>query len=80
MKDLYNQTLEIGDAVAFNPPRYKGLARGKVVAFTPKMVTVEYATEGWCTVQKKRTTILEKHHCYPHDVAKVGVFALLTQK
>ena len=72
MKDLYNQPLEIGDAVAFNPPRYKGLAKGKVVGFTPKMVKIEYNT-GFSYEPIATTNV------YPQDVAKVGVFAILSQ-
>jgi len=34
MKDVFGVDLAIGDIVAFNPPRYKGLITGKVVDFT----------------------------------------------
>lgn len=40
MKDLIGRTITEGDAVAFNPPSYKGLTLGIVVGFTPKMVKV----------------------------------------
>jgi len=46
MKDIFGIELSIGDVVAFNPPRYKGLIKGKVVAFTPKMVRIEYTKNG----------------------------------
>ncbi len=42
MKDVFGYELRIGDRVAFNPPNYKGLTTGTVVAFTPKMVRVSY--------------------------------------
>lgn len=42
MKDILGQELAVGDLVAFNPPRYKGLTLGTIVKFSPKMVTVEY--------------------------------------
>lgn len=42
MKDLFGVELQVGDIVAFNPPKYKGLVKGKIVKFTPKMVTVAY--------------------------------------
>ncbi len=42
MKDIFGYELRIGDRVAFNPPNYKGLITGTVVAFTPKMVRVSY--------------------------------------
>lgn len=40
MKDIFGVPINIGATVAFNPPAYKGLEVGKVVAFTPKMVRV----------------------------------------
>jgi len=46
MKDVFGIDLAIGDIVAFNPPRYKGLILAKVVAFTPQMVRVEYSWQG----------------------------------
>jgi len=60
MKDVFGVDLAIGDIVAFNPPRYKGLITGKVVAFTTKMVRVEYAQSG-----EYGTTV-----CYPFDTAR----------
>lgn len=42
MKDIFGNILAIGDIVAFNRPRYRGLTTGKIVAFTPKNVRVEY--------------------------------------
>jgi hypothetical protein len=46
MKDFFGNELEIGDTVAFNPPVYKGLVKGIVVKFTPKMIKVSYAPHG----------------------------------
>lgn len=40
--DLFGTPIKIGDTVAVNPPYYKGLTKGKVVAFTPKSVRVKY--------------------------------------
>jgi hypothetical protein len=42
VKDFFKQDLTVGDFVAFNPPKYKGLTMGKVVGFTPQKVKVEY--------------------------------------
>jgi hypothetical protein len=42
MNDIFGCPLQIGDVVAFNPPAYKGLVKGKVVGFTAKMIKVEY--------------------------------------
>ena len=61
MKDLIGRTITEGDAVAFNPPIYKGLKLGIVVGFTPKMVKV-------ASVFEKDTT----SNIYPHDVAIVN--------
>ena len=47
MKDIVGQDIAIDQVVAFNPPSYKGLKRGKVVGFTPKMVKIEYIENSW---------------------------------
>lgn len=44
MSDLFGYQIAVGDTVGFNPPHYKGLARGEVVGFTPKKVRVSWAT------------------------------------
>ena len=63
MKDIAGKVLNVGDIVAFNPPHYKGLCRGKVIKFTPLMVTVDY--KEWNGVN---TT-----HVYPADLAIIEV-------
>lgn len=60
MKDIAGELIEVGDRVAFNPPRYKGLIRGKVVAFTPKMVRIEYK---WTTSKDPDTTVVFPTDC-----------------
>jgi len=60
MKDVFGIELGIGDIVAFNPPRYKGLILGKVVAFTSQMVRVEYTWQG-----RPNNTVV-----YARDLAK----------
>jgi len=42
MKDIAGKELRLGDSIAFNPPRYKGIVLGNIVGFTPKMVKIEY--------------------------------------
>ena len=42
MKDFFKQDLAIGDIVAFYAPNYRHFTKGKVIAFTPKKVRVEY--------------------------------------
>lgn len=63
MKDIAGKILKVGDIVAFNPPHFKGLCRGKVVKFTPQKVTVGY--KNWDGIN---TT-----HVYPTDLAIIEV-------
>ena len=42
MKDFLGNELSINDTVAFTAPSYRHLAVGKIVAFTPKKVRIEY--------------------------------------
>lgn len=41
--DFMGNELAIGDMVAFNPPRVKGLAIGHIVGFAPQSARIEYA-------------------------------------
>ena len=43
MIDINKNKIRIGDKVAFNPPRYKGLLLGTVINFTPKKVKILYS-------------------------------------
>ena len=45
-QDIFGNDLVIGDTVAFNPPTYKGLVRGKIVGFTPKNVRICWSNGG----------------------------------
>lgn len=49
--DIFGNTLELGDIVAFNTPGYRGLILGKIVKFTPQKIRVEYKESrfGPCT-------------------------------
>lgn len=38
--NMLGQTMEVGDFVTFNPPKYKGLGYGRIVKCTPKGVTI----------------------------------------
>jgi len=44
-KDIFGFELEIGDSVAYNPPRYKGLVTGVIDSFTPKKIRVNRNTK-----------------------------------
>lgn len=61
MKDIMGVELQVGDVVAFNPPSYKGLIMGKIIAFTPKMVRVSY---------KYSSEVSTSTVVYPSDVVK----------
>lgn len=43
--DCMHQEIQIGDWIAFNPPRYKGLLIGKVTRLTPKGVSCKYGKD-----------------------------------
>lgn len=46
-KDFFWKDVSVGDIVAINPPRYKGLTMAKVEKLTPKGFTVTYAHQGY---------------------------------
>ncbi len=66
MKDIFDQRLNIGDVVAFNRPIYRGLMTGKIIAFTPKQVRVEFACDNHLGQGKGTNNTT----CYPKDVVK----------
>ena len=45
MTDIFGNELSIGDLVAFNPPRYKGLTTGYIIGFGKKMVRIRYVND-----------------------------------
>ena len=44
-KDAANRILKVGDKVAFVMPNYRTMRIGKILKFTPKMVTIEYGND-----------------------------------
>lgn len=69
MKDFFGNPLNIGDVVAFNPPRYKGLTKGTVTKFAPQMVEVEYNHQGYLYLTKVYPRNTVKSPCYsPKDL------------
>jgi hypothetical protein len=40
--DVFGNTLELGDTVAFYAPSYRVMVTGEVISFTPKQVRVKY--------------------------------------
>lgn len=57
MRDFLGNELQIGDFVAFTRPGYRGLCVGKILAFTPKSIRVEY-TNNWNYSDGKVDTFL----------------------
>lgn len=62
MRDILGVSLQVGQTVVFNPPRYKGLIIGVITKLTPKMVAIEYPTK-----YGKEIT-----HMFPADVVVVN--------
>jgi hypothetical protein len=47
MNDFLGKEIKIGDTVAFYESDYRNFVKGTVIAFTPKMVRVEYTRSGY---------------------------------
>ena len=41
-KDIFGNLLGIGDEVAINQPKYKGLIKGEIIKLTPSCIRVRY--------------------------------------
>lgn len=41
-RDFQGDVLSIGDEVIFPTPQYRGLCKGKIIAFTPKQIRISY--------------------------------------
>jgi len=39
--DFDNNPLQLGDSVAYLPPNYRHMIKGRVIGFTPKMIRIE---------------------------------------
>lgn len=58
MKDFLGNELAIGDVVIFPEPKYRNLRRGKIIAFTPKKVRIEYQVP-WTKLKFMTTYLIE---------------------
>jgi hypothetical protein len=67
MKDIAHQKLDLGDTVAFNIPNYRGLTLGRVIAFTPLKVRVEFKNN-W---NFPTNPMIETYLVGPKDLVKV---------
>lgn len=61
LRDIFSHGISVGDTVAFNPPVYKGLVKGKVIKLNKQMIRVKYTPTG-----KQHTT---ECNVWPTDVA-----------
>jgi hypothetical protein len=75
MIDITGKKLEIGQAVVYNPPIYKGIVVGRIVAFTPKGVRVTIQRVGKQTVGSYFTADINKTTTvvFPGHVAIVNL-------
>lgn len=67
MNDVFGNKLEIGDTVAFYAPNYRRMITGKVTAFTPQQIRVEYYNT-W--TYSTPGGVLFTYMQYPHNFAK----------
>ena len=72
MFDAFKVQLSVGDDIAFIGPRGRELIKGKVVAFTPKMIKCLYEHEeyDWMTQTKSmKDRVVDR---FPECVTKLG--------
>jgi hypothetical protein len=60
MNDIAGKELSENDIVAFNPPSYKGLVKGRIVGFCPQKVKVEYSHQGRIYVTRTESSNVAK--------------------
>lgn len=58
--DIFDVVIQRGDPVAFNPPKWKGLAKGTVTGFSNKQVQIKFLDTRY---KQNRIT-----SCYPKDL------------
>lgn len=51
--DYFDQTLEVGDLVAFSPPSYRNFETGKIIKLTGCYAFIEYVQQGRATSCKQ---------------------------
>lgn len=72
--DFDKQPLEVGDLVAFLPPNYRHMIKGRVIGFTPKMIRIEHILE-----QKQLELYRERNYPIPTSLRESGYVVKLPQ-
>jgi hypothetical protein len=62
IKDFFGVVINIGDIIAFNPPSYKGLTQGTILAFTPQKVKIKYFHQGECETYMFHRDVVKKNN------------------
>lgn len=65
-KDFLGHELRIGDPVAFILPNYRQLTKGKIIAFTPQQIRIEYTKRAGTKYEHVTT-----HLTYPNCVTRI---------
>lgn len=72
--DFDKQPLEVGDLVAFLPPNYRHMIKGRVIGFTPKMIRIEHILE-----EKQVELYRERNYPIPTSLRESGYVVKLPQ-
>ena len=72
--DFDKQPLEVGDLVAFLPPNYRHMIKGRVIGFTPKMIRIEHILE-----QKQLELYRERNYPIPTSLRESGYVVKMPQ-
>jgi len=74
MIDFDKQPLAVGDLVAFLPPSYRHMIKGRVIGFTPKMIRIEHVLE-----PKQLELYRERNYAIPTSLRESGYIVKLPQ-
>jgi hypothetical protein len=74
MIDFDKQPLAVGDLVAFLPPNYRHMIKGRVIGFTPKMIRIEHVLE-----PKQLELYRERNYPIPTSLRDHGYVVKLPQ-
>lgn len=74
MIDFDKQPLAVGDLVAFLPPSYRHMIKGRVIGFTPKMIRIEHVLS-----QKDYELYRERNYPIPTSLRDHGYVVKLPQ-
>jgi hypothetical protein len=74
MIDFDKQPLAVGDLVAFLPPNYRHMIKGRVIGFTPKMIRIEHVLS-----PKDYELYRERNYAIPTSLRDHGYVVKLPQ-